>query len=78
MINVDGYLWDRKEGKSFLAAVRPCFSDLCSAKQMWVLSHLVPLEPPIRACYMVPLGRESGISGVAPYCWVNGEGNICV
>lgn len=67
-----------KRGKVFWASIRSCFSDKCSSKQMWVLSLLVPLEPPIRASYMVPLGRESCISGVTPYCWGNGEGNSCV
>lgn len=77
MINAGVYL-KGKRGKVFWASIRCCFSDKCSSKQMWVLSLLVPLEPPIRASYMVPLGRESCISGVTPYCWGNGEGNSCV
>lgn len=64
-----------KRGTVFWATVRPCFCDTCSAKQMWVLPHL---ETPIRACYVVPLGSQSRISGVTPYCWMNGEGNSCV
>lgn len=76
MVNADVYLWDRKEGEGFLGDCK-----VLLVWQMLIQADVgaVPFGPSGTSHKgLVPLGRESCISGVTPYCWGNGEGNSCV